>query len=72
VTIQEGQQVTWTNEDSTTHTVTGDGFDSGDIAPGESFSHTFDSAGTYQYSCQYHPTMQGTVEVTEATGGGIY
>lgn len=66
ITVDAGEQVTWVNEDSTTHTVTGNGFDSGDIAAGESYSYTFDTAGSYSYSCDYHPSMQGTVIVTEA------
>jgi plastocyanin len=38
---------------------------SGPIAPGQSWSHTFTQPGTYQYSCVPHPEMKGVVEVTE-------
>lgn len=55
--------VTWTNNDSVTHTVTGTDFDSGNIAPGSSYSHTFTIVGTYNYHCAIHPSMAGSVTV---------
>jgi plastocyanin len=60
--------VTWVNDDSGRHTVTSkDGaFDSGMMGKGQSFSYTFDKAGEYQYFCQPHPNMAGTVVVTES------
>ncbi len=63
--IAIGTSVTWTNEDGTQHTVTaGDGaFDSGSLAQGKSFSHTFDTAGTFDYLCSFHPRMTATVTV---------
>ncbi|MGK7370233.1 MAG: plastocyanin/azurin family copper-binding protein [Candidatus Halalkalibacterium sp. M3_1C_030] len=42
-------------------------FDSGNIAPGESFSFTFEEEGTVEYFCDIHtpdPGMEGTVTVT--------
>lgn len=65
VTIKVGDTVTWTNEDSVTHTVVGDNneFQSGDLAQGDTFSFTFDQAGTYPYHCSIHPSMKGTVAV---------
>ncbi len=67
VTISKGQTVTWTNMDSVSHTITsttGD-FDSGLISSGKTFSHTFNTAGTFEYSCTIHPSMQhGKVIVT--------
>jgi len=63
--INSGVTVTWTNNDATTHTVTADNnsFDSGDIAPGKSYSKTFTSTGTFNYHCKYHSGMTGTVVV---------
>jgi plastocyanin len=63
--VAVGTSVSWTNEDSTQHTVTAaDGsFESGAIAQGEAFSHTFDAPGTFSYACRFHPTMQATVTV---------
>ncbi|MPV87830.1 cupredoxin domain-containing protein [Georgenia ruanii] len=62
-TVAAGQTVTWTNDDSTDHTVTADdnSFDSGRLAPGKTFTHTFATAGTYAYHCAIHPNMTGTV-----------
>lgn len=57
--LDEGTTVTWTNEGSEVHTVTAaDGsFDSGDIAPGETFEVTFDDQGDVDYHCRYHSTV---------------
>lgn len=65
VTIKVGESVTWTNQESATHTVVGDNdeFQSGDLANGASFSFTFDKAGTYTYHCGIHPSMKATVVV---------
>lgn len=63
ITVKVGDTVTWTNKDSTTHTVTGTGFVSGELAPGETYSHRFNAAGTYQYICSIHATMEGIVVV---------
>lgn len=64
VTIAPGSQVTWTNNDSAPHTITGDGgLDSGTITNGGSFSFTFATAGTYSYHCSIHPSMQGQIIV---------
>jgi plastocyanin len=63
--------VTWTNEDSVTHTVTsgngindptmGKEFDSGLM--GKSFTFMFSKSGIYSYFCQVHPTMVGKLIV---------
>ena len=57
--------MTWTNADSTQHTATaGDGsFDSGTLAQGETFSQTFETAGTFDYICKIHPNMKATITV---------
>ena len=60
-----GGNVVWTNSDSVPHTVTFDegGIDSGSMAAGATFEHTFDSAGTFEYHCTFHSNMRGTVTV---------
>jgi len=65
ITVSVGDIVTWTNMDATPHTVTADGgsFDSGNMAEDDTFSHTFNEAGTFGYTCTIHPYMQGTVIV---------
>ncbi len=64
VEIAVGDSVTWTNEDSATHDATGDGgIASGSLGQGETYTKTFDTAGTYEYICGIHPSMTGTVVV---------
>jgi len=65
VAVQAGGTVTWTNNDSVSHTVTSDdgSFASQTLAPGASFSHTFATAGTISYHCAIHPSMKGSVSV---------
>jgi plastocyanin len=69
ISVERGAEVTWRNDDPTAHTVTaGDGsFDSGTIDTGAEFATAFGRAGTFQYFCQIHPTMQGTVRVVDPT-----
>ena len=67
VTVKVGQTVTWTNQDSATHTVTGDGgISSGDLSQGKSYSKTFDTEGTFDYHCSIHPSMTGQVIVQKS------
>ncbi len=65
LTVPVGTNVTWTNNDNMTHTVTSDasGFDSGDITMGSKYSRVFSVAGTYTYHCTIHPAMKGTIVV---------
>jgi plastocyanin len=63
IIVPTGTTVAWTNDDSVPHTVTStDGvFDSGILDPGGSFSFTFNEPGSFDYVCQLHPQMQGSV-----------
>jgi plastocyanin len=67
VTVVRGQSVTWTNSDTTSHTTTSDTvgiWDSRTVPPGQTFSFTFTTAGTYTYHCTIHgKLMIGTVVV---------
>lgn len=65
LSVAVGTKVTWTNDDSVAHTVTAnDGsFDSGQLQPGNTFSHTFSKAGTIAYHCNNHPSMTATIIV---------
>jgi YVTN family beta-propeller protein len=64
-TIAGGQSVTWNNDDTVTHAVTGakGEWSSGDLSPGARFSHVFSKPGTYDYACSIHPYMHGQVIV---------
>jgi amicyanin len=68
VTVTAGDTITWTNDDAIVHTATSTtgAFDSGDLAPGDSYSVTFTTAGTYDYFCTPHPTMTGRIVVQAA------
>ena len=67
-----GTTVTWTNQDTVSHNVTiapvvmssSSNWESGLLSPGQSFSYTFTSQGTFQYHCQEDPGMVGVVIVT--------
>jgi len=72
VTVKKGSIVTWINMDFAQHTVTSGTheqkaglFDSGLLRHMDSFSFTFNETGTYQYHCDPHPWMNGTVIVEE-------
>lgn len=68
ITVKKGTKVTWTNEDTIKHNVARDGAEGPKgalLGKGESFSFTFDKAGTYAYHCDPHPNMKATVVVTE-------
>ena len=52
--ININSTLSWVNDDNTIHSVTSDGFESGDIQPGAMFKHVFDNTGTYHYHCRYH------------------
>jgi plastocyanin len=65
--------VTWSNDDTATHTVTsGNGdtgtpdgvFDSKFLNPGQKYSFIFDKSGKFPYFCQLHPFMRGSVTVS--------
>jgi plastocyanin len=74
INVSTGATVTWTNDDTTLHTVTsgspegggasGSEFDSSYLAAGKTFQHTFASAGTFDYYCTLHPFMVGKVVVS--------
>jgi len=63
--VAAGGKVTWTNSDTTAHTVTFDdgSADSGNLAAGATFDHTFATAGTFAYHCTIHSSMKGSVTV---------
>ncbi len=68
VTVKAGQTVAWHNNDVISHTATADNgsFDTGVIAPGSTSNPiTMSAAGTFGYHCSIHPSMVGTVTVTQ-------
>lgn len=63
VIVARGGTVRWTNNDITTHTATGNTFDTGTLAPGASSTKTFATVGSFNYVCSLHSGMTGTVMV---------
>jgi plastocyanin len=63
--VDEGTTVVWVNceeDDVTSHTATAEdgAWDSGSIAPGESFAVVVEE-GAFEYECAFHPFMRGQV-----------
>lgn len=63
ITVRVGETVTFVNADDDEHTATGLGFDTGVMLPGDSVAITFDQPGSFDFVCQFHPDMRGTVIV---------
>jgi plastocyanin len=66
LTVKAGGTVTWTNRDEEPHTVVASdaSFRSPGMGTGATYSHTFPTAGKFDYVCSIHPMMRGTVVVT--------
>jgi FtsP/CotA-like multicopper oxidase with cupredoxin domain len=68
ITIKAGTTVTWVNRGADWHSVASfdRSFESGQIAPGDSFSQTFTVPGMYKFLCKHHARqgMIGTIIVT--------
>jgi plastocyanin len=66
VEVPVGGAVTWTNQDTAPHTATAEDravLQSGRLNQGQSFTQTFGTAGTYEYFCEFHANMNGTIVV---------
>ena len=66
LTIAVGDRVTARNADTTGHTFTDSPtWDSGNVAPGASYTYRFTKAGRYDFVCSYHAGggMTGTITV---------
>ncbi len=68
--VKVGDTVTFTNTDSATHTATAKddapaAFDTEEIEGEATAEVTFDQAGDYEYFCEIHGAMTGTVRVME-------
>jgi plastocyanin len=66
--IHTGNAVTWTNDDTVSHTITSATFNGmlwpqGSTQGPSTYTHTFDKSGTFSYFCQIHPYMTGVAFV---------
>jgi amicyanin len=67
IEVKAGQTLTWTNGDVVPHTATAatKAWDSGQMAPGRTYTVTLTKPGTYDYACSIHPFMHAKVVVTK-------
>lgn len=63
LSINKGDLVTWINNDSAAHRISGGGFQSGDLTAGQTYGFIFTSSGTFDYICGIHPGMKGRIIV---------
>jgi plastocyanin len=74
VRVDKGEEVTWTNYDVETHTVTAPGsWSSGhkEYKRMDTESFRFKDEGVYPYLCLYHPGMVGAVVVGDGAGPAL-
>ena len=66
LTISIGETVTWTLTNGTHTVVSDDGlFTSGTLSIGGTFTYQFDTVGEFGYKCGIHPSMTGSITITE-------
>ncbi|MGH2819079.1 MAG: cupredoxin domain-containing protein [Actinomycetota bacterium] len=72
--IEPGDSVIWENDGDNPHTVTSTrgGFDSGRLREDQTYSHTFNKAGTYRYRCKFHSNMTGVIHVERGAEGSFF
>ena len=63
--IKAGETVVWTNNDTAPHQIKSATFNSDVLNQGNTFSFTFSTAGSFDYSCAIHPSMTGKIVVTQ-------
>ena len=64
VDAKVGDTVIWKNADMFPHTATSKGhFDSKAIQPDKTFKMKLKKAGSFDYTCTFHPTMTGKILV---------
>ena len=63
--IKAGTTVTWVNQDPVQHNIVSDDktLQSPTLEQGDSWTHTFNTPGTFSYTCGIHPGMKGSVTV---------
>ncbi len=73
IQVLKGTTINWTNTSPSTHTVTSDTglWDSGFLAPGASFTRSFNTAGVFSYHCSIHPSMTGSITVLDLSASSL-
>jgi plastocyanin len=65
ITVHQGDKITFVNDDDEAHTVsaTDKTFDSGGLDTNQKWQYVFKTHGKFDYFCEMHPYMKGTVTV---------
>ncbi len=69
IIVKKGTTITWINKDSARHNVVAQGGNASTgpkselLAQDQSYTFTFNDAGTYEYLCEPHPYMKAKVIV---------
>jgi plastocyanin len=66
VTIAQGQETTWENQDNTAHPLVFADGRRAELPGGSAATIIFDEAGVFTYGCGIHSSMTGTVTVLAA------
>ena len=66
--IKKGTTVNWRNEDGAAHTIESSDknnkiLNSDELSDGDTYTFTFQDAGSFAYFCGIHPSMKGTIIV---------
>ena len=68
LSVKAGTTVTWVHTGQVTHNILSlqlADLRSPDLRPGDKYSYTFKTPGTYTYYCSYHDGMSATITVTD-------
>lgn len=66
LTIKTGETVTWINKDNVKHTITSDSgseLSSEMLSNSQTYSHIFNTKGTFNYHCSLHSSMTAKIIV---------
>lgn len=72
LTVPVGTTVTWVKEDGLgrVHAIDAPTFTSPDLRAFESWQHTFDEVGVFEYECPHHNAMIGFIRVVDPAADG--
>lgn len=68
ITVRAGDSVTWVNRDSDRHRISGDGFESKELANGQTYTTEFPEPAHLAYHCTIHTYMEGRIVVLNPDG----
>lgn len=67
--VKVGTKITWVNNDSAQHKIVPVSNEAGPssnvLNQNDTYSYTFETAGTFEYKCAFHPSMIGSVVISE-------